>query len=99
MEMWSCDITPVKFCSVAAELMNFFYWYVPEQSYCPVQVGVLRIPVLHYLFRDTLTVSQCKQGNETFIAEADLCICHIITFYCLCTLCHAWYTVILSFQY
>lgn len=29
--------------------------------------------------------SQCKQGNETFIAEAGLCICHNITLYCLCT--------------
>jgi hypothetical protein len=58
MEMWSCDITPVKFCSVAAGLLNFFCWYISEQGYCPMQVGVLRIPVLHYVFRDTLTVSQ-----------------------------------------
>ena len=99
MEMWSCDITPVKFCSVAAELSNFFCWYISEQGYCPLQVGVLRIPVSHCVLRDTSTVSQCEQENETFIAEADLCICHIIAFYCLCTLCHAQYTVNLNFQY
>jgi len=41
MEMWSCDITPAKFCFVAAKLLNFFCWYISEQGYCPLQVGVL----------------------------------------------------------
>jgi hypothetical protein len=41
--------------------LNFFCWYISEQGYCPLQVGILRKPVLHYPFKDTQTVSVSKE--------------------------------------
>jgi hypothetical protein len=46
-----------KFVSVVAKFLNFFCWHISEQGFCPLQVGVLGIPVLYCLFKDTITES------------------------------------------
>lgn len=45
MEIESCDIPPVKFCFLVAEFLNPYCWYIFEQVYCPLQVGVLWVDV------------------------------------------------------